>query len=122
MTQIAIIAIAGAFGAVCRFALVNAIGGRSFPWGTLSVNVIGSCLMGIAYTYIVERNMLPPEMKPLFMTGFLGAFTTFSAFSLESWELLDRGEPLLALGYIVASVIFCIVALFVGVFIARLTL
>lgn len=122
MIQIAMVALGGAFGAVCRFMLVNAIGGRAFPWGTLTVNVIGSCLMGIAYIYIMERNILSPEMKPLLMSGFLGAFTTFSAFSLESWELLDRGEPILAVGYIVASVLLCILALIVGVSIARFTL
>ena len=122
MNQWILIAIAGAFGALCRFGLVNLVGGRYFPWGTLTVNVIGSCLMGIAYIYIVERNLLPPELKPLFMTGFLGAFTTFSAFSLESWELFDRGEPLLAFGYIAASVVLCIAALFLGVFAARLTI
>lgn len=122
MNQLILIAISGAAGAVLRFLLVNAVGGRNFPWGTLSVNVIGSCLMGIAYIYIIERNVLPPEMKSLFMTGFLGAFTTFSAFSLESWELFDRGEPVLAIGYIAASLILCIAALFAGVFLARLSL
>lgn len=122
MNQWMLIAIAGALGALCRFGLVNLVGGRHFPWGTLTVNVVGSCLMGIAYIYIVEKNILPPEYKPMFMTGFLGAFTTFSAFSLESWELFDRGEPLLALGYIAASVILCIAALFLGVVAARLTL
>ena len=121
MKHIALIAIAGAAGAVARFALVNLIGGKSFPWGTLTVNIIGSFLMGAAYIIIVENSFISPDMKPLFMTGFLGAFTTFSAFSLEAWELLDRGEALQALTYVAGSVIFCLIAVMVGVFITRLT-
>ena len=122
MNHLVVIALAGAVGAMARYGLVNLVGGKSFPWGTLAVNIIGSCLMGICYVVIVERNLLPPLMKPLFMTGFLGAFTTFSAFSLESWELLDRGEPLHALAYIASSVLLCIAALVVGVFITRSSL
>ena len=122
MKHLVLIAIAGALGAVARFTLVNLVGGRSFPWGTMSVNVIGSFLMGIAYIIIVEKSLISPDMKPLFMTGFLGAFTTFSAFSLEAWELLDRGEALQALTYVAGSVIFCLMAVMVGVFITRLAL
>lgn len=122
MKHIALIAFAGAFGAVARFALVNLIGGRAFPWGTLTVNVIGSFLMGAAYIIIVENSLISPDMKPLFMTGFLGAFTTFSAFSLEAWELLDRGEALQAITYVAGSVIFCLIAVMVGVFLTRATL
>lgn len=121
MSHLALVALGGALGALSRYGLVNYIGGRLFPWGTLSVNIIGSFFMGIAFIFIVERAALPAEFKPLFMAGFLGAFTTFSAFSLETWELFDRGELWLAFAYIAASVIFCIVALFAGAFIARIT-
>jgi len=121
MKHLAIIAMAGAVGAVSRYTLVNLIGGRYYPWGTMAVNIIGSCLMGIAYVVIVEKNLVSPEMKPLFMTGFLGAFTTFSAFSLEAWELLDRGEPFQALTYVAGSVIFCLIAVMAGVFVSRIT-
>lgn len=113
------IALFGAFGALCRYGLVNLIGGTTFPYGTFIVNIVGSFMMGVAYVLIVEKMILPPSLKPIFMTGFLGAFTTFSAFSLESWELLDRGEPFLAFTYIAGSVIFCIVALFMSIFVAR---
>lgn len=122
MNHLIVIAIAGAVGAMSRYGLVNLIGGKTFPWGTLTVNVLGSCLMGMFYVLIIEKNVLPASMRPLFMTGFLGAFTTFSAFSLESWELFDRGEPIQAMFYIGASVLFCIVALIVGVSLTRLSL
>ncbi len=121
MKHLALIAIAGAVGAMARYTLVNLVGGRAFPWGTMTVNIIGSFLMGIAYIVIVEKSLISPEMKPLFMTGFLGAFTTFSAFSLEAWELLDRGEPLQALTYVAGSVIFCLIAVMAGVFFTRAT-
>jgi CrcB protein len=122
LKNIMLIAFSGAFGALCRYAMVNAIGGRFFPWGTMAVNVLGSLLMGLAFVYIVERAVFPPELKPVVMTGFLGAFTTYSAFSLEAWQLFDRGELFSALAYIIGTTLFCLIALLAGVFIARLTL
>jgi CrcB protein len=122
MKHLALIAIAGALGAMARYTLVNLVGGRNFPWGTMTVNILGSFLMGVAYIIIVEKSLISPDMKPFFMTGFLGAFTTFSAFSLEAWQLLDRGETIQALTYVAGSVIFCFMAVMVGVFITRLTL
>ncbi|MFT5718096.1 MAG: CrcB protein [Oleiphilaceae bacterium] len=122
MKHLLLIAIAGAVGAMARYTLVNFVGGRNFPWGTMTVNILGSFLMGVAYIVIVEKAFISPEMKPFFMTGFLGAFTTFSAFSLEAWQLLDRGETIQALTYVAGSVIFCLMAVMVGVFMTRLTL
>lgn len=113
------IAIFGALGALSRYALVNAVGGRTFPWGTLCVNVLGSALMGFLFVVIMEKALLAPEFKPMLMTGFLGAFTTFSAFSLEAWELFGRGEPMLALSYMVGSVVLSLLALMLGIFLAR---
>jgi CrcB protein len=122
LKNIVLIAFAGALGALCRYGLVNYIGGRYFPWGTLVVNVLGSLVMGLAFVYIVERGVFPAEFKPLVMTGFLGAFTTYSAFSLEAWQLFDRGELFSALAYIIGTTLLCILALFIGVLMARSTL
>ena len=122
MKHIILIAVAGAIGALSRYGMVNLIGGRYFPWGTVAVNVTGSCLMGLAYVLIVERGVIPADMKPFFMSGFLGAFTTFSAFSLEAWQLIDRGDPLHALAYVIGTMVFCFAALFIGVLIARSTI
>jgi CrcB protein len=122
MNHLILIAVAGACGALARYALVSTIGARFFPWGTMTVNIIGSCLMGFAYVYIVERNFLPESLKPLIMTGFLGAFTTFSTFSLEAWQLIDKGELFNAAFYIIGTTVICIVALFAGVLLSRASL
>jgi fluoride exporter len=116
------IALAGALGAVLRYAVVSMVGVRFFPFGTLCVNVLGSCLMGMAYVVIVEKALTNPDLKPLLMTGALGAFTTFSAFSLETWDLFEKGEITLALLYILASVILSIGALWFGVSVTRFSL
>ncbi len=116
------IALAGALGAVLRYAVVSMVGVRFFPFGTLCVNVLGSCLMGMAYVVIVEKALTSPDLKPLLMTGALGAFTTFSAFSLETWDLFEKGEVTLAMLYILASVILSIGALWFGVSVTRFSL
>lgn len=122
LKHLIMVAFAGAIGAVCRYGVVNFIGGRYFPWGTLTVNVLGSAIMGFAYVIILEKGLVSADMKPLVMTGFLGAFTTYSAFSLEAWQLLDRGELFTALSYILGTTLLCILALFIGVLMARSTL
>lgn len=122
LKHLVMVAFAGAIGAVCRYSVVNFIGGRYFPWGTLTVNVLGSAIMGIAYVIILEKGLVSADMKPLVMTGFLGAFTTYSAFSLEAWQLFDRGELFTALTYVVGTTLLCILALFIGVLMARSTL
>ena len=121
MKTLLLIGVAGAIGAISRYAVVSAVGMKYDPYGTLLVNVLGSFLMGLAFIFIVEKSHLDPHFKPLIMTGALGAFTTFSAFSLESWEMIERGDLLSALAYILASVVLCILALGAGIFIARLT-
>ena len=113
------IAVAGALGAVLRYAVVSMVSARFFPWGTLCVNVLGSLLMGVAYVVIVEKALTDPDLKPLLMSGALGAFTTFSAFSLETWDLFERGEVGLAALYVLASVVCSIGALWFGITVTR---
>lgn len=122
LKHVLMVAFAGAIGAVCRYSVVNFIGGRYFPWGTMTVNILGSAIMGAAFVIIMEKGLVSADMKPLVMTGFLGAFTTYSAFSLEAWQLLDRGEWVSALSYILGTTLLCILALFIGVLMARSTL
>lgn len=121
MFQIFIIAIAGALGAVFRYLLVAAIPAKSFPYGTLSVNVIGSLLMGVAYVLIVDKGLWSEAVRPFVMTGFLGAFTTFSTFSLEVWQLVDRGSLVQSGIYIVASVGLCVIALSLAIWMTRMS-
>ncbi|WP_424933598.1 fluoride efflux transporter CrcB [Amaricoccus macauensis] len=115
------VALGGAIGATCRYLLAGAITrrlGAGFPFGTLSVNVIGSLIMGVALVFILRRTELGlNHLAPFFMTGVLGGFTTFSAFSLETVLLFERGRADLAAAYIIGSVILA-----VGAFVLPLVL
>jgi fluoride exporter len=93
--------------------------GLAFPWATLAVNVVGSFLMGLCAEVIVARFGGWPEARLFLMTGVLGGFTTFSAFSLEAYALWARGEGGLAALYVGASVGLSIAALVAGFFLAR---
>lgn len=116
------VAIGGALGAVARYwlsNLIHAVAGREFPWATLSVNIVGSFLMGVLVILIVERWSLSAEWRSVVLVGFLGAFTTFSTFSLETLALIELGEPVRALLYISASVILCVAATWGGASLAK---
>lgn len=122
MNMILAIAVGGAFGAVLRHyvgLVMLSVAGSNFPWGTLSVNVIGSFAMGVLITYFAESWNPSPEMRGFLTVGLLGAFTTFSTFSLDVAILWERGAALLAMGYIMASVVLSIAALFAGMLIIR---
>ncbi len=107
------VAIGGALGAIVRF-VVSAywfpITDNRFPTGTLIVNVLGCFLIGLFYVLIVEKGLLPPYWKPLVMTGFLGALTTFSTFSLDALTLWQNGLHLLAFIYVMANLVLCFLA------------
>ncbi len=115
------VAIGGATGAVARYWMSSAVTrqfGAGFPYGTLSVNVLGSLLMGALFIVIVDRPM-PDAWRLALTVGLLGAFTTFSTFSLDTLILLEQGELLRALTNIVVSVALCLLAVFAGASIAR---
>lgn len=118
-----VIAIGGAVGAMGRYAVngwVYQLTDHRFPFGTFTVNVLGSFLMGIFYVLIVEKAALPPAARDLLMIGFLGAFTTFSAFSLDALALWQNGHLLLAVIYVATSVILCLMAIFCSIWLTRL--
>ncbi|WP_225027820.1 fluoride efflux transporter CrcB [Xinfangfangia pollutisoli] len=117
------VAAGGALGASARY-LTN-IGlarllGTGFPWGTLAVNVLGAFAMGFLVTFLAHKDL--NRLAPLLMTGILGGFTTFSAFSLDTITLYERGQPALAAAYVAGSVLLSLGAitlalhLFRGVF------
>ena len=111
----------GALGAVLRFYLAMIIGRAGFggfPLGIFSVNVLGCALMGVAYVFI-ERLELPEELRFFLTVGLLGAFTTFSTFSLEVYELLVEGRFTVALAYMAATLFGCLLALAAGITAAR---
>lgn len=122
MLQTVVIATGGAFGALMRFwvsSATYAMLGRSFPYGTLMVNVLGSLLMGFLFIWLTERSSLPPEWRSLILVGFLGAFTTFSTFSIETFNLLQAGEVSKALINILLSVVLCLLSTWIGVIAGR---
>lgn len=96
--------------------------GTGLPWGTLTVNILGSFVMGVVIETLAARFSGSMELRTLIATGILGGFTTFSAFSLEVVTLMERGETAVAVGYAAVSVGASIVALVAGLTLARLVL
>jgi fluoride exporter len=121
MTAILQVALGGALGAVLRYltgiGLIRLFGHTPLPLGVLTVNILGSFLMGLFITAAAQRGLT--HLSPLVATGILGGFTTFSAFSLEAVTLYERGALGLAALYILANVTLSIAALFVGMALAR---
>jgi CrcB protein len=117
------IAIGGALGAMGRYWVSSCllpISSYKFPYATFSVNVVGSLLMGILYVLIVERGGLPEQARHLLMVGFLGAFTTFSTFSLDAISLWQNGGQTMALIYVFSTVFSCLLAIIVAIWLTRL--
>ncbi len=112
----------GAIGAGLRYAIGHWFAGRGlthFPWATFSINVSGSFLMGLTMGVVLARAHLPPEVRIFLATGILGGYTTFSAFSLEIWQLAERGEVAMAGLYAGASVVVSVTALLLGLALTR---
>jgi CrcB protein len=114
------VALGGAIGAILRF--LTGIGilrlvGPGFPLTVLGVNVLGSFFMGLFVVFATQRGVT--QLNPFVLTGLLGGFTTFSAFSLEAVHLFERGAMGQALAYVVISVVFSIGGLILGLMIAR---
>jgi len=122
MTQILAIAGGGAVGALLRFWVsggVYSLLGRGFPYGTLVVNVAGSLAMGFLYVLLIERLNVSVEWRAALMVGLLGAFTTFSTFSIETLTLIEGGELLKAVINMVVSVVACVAAAWLGLIFGR---
>lgn len=122
MLQVAAIAAGGALGALLRYWVslgVHHLAGRGFPYGTLTVNVLGSLLMGILYVLLLERLASGSATRGFLLVGVLGAFTTFSTFSIETLNLIQSGETARAALNIVLSVVLCIGAAGIGLLLGR---
>jgi len=122
LKTILLIAVGGALGAVMRFlsqAAVYELVGKSFPYGTLFVNVTGSFLMGLLSIFLVERFNLGAEWHMAILIGVLGSFTTFSTFSIETLVLFEQGDMFKALANIMLSVVLCIGAVWTGAYFAK---
>jgi CrcB protein len=122
MTQALLVAVGGAVGSLLRYYVGLGslrLMGPSFPWGTLTVNVVGCFIIGIFAEMIAIRFNASVELRLLLITGFLGGFTTFSAFSLDAISLFERGDVLAGGIYIAASVGLSMLAVVAGLSIMR---
>jgi CrcB protein len=120
--SIFVIALGGSLGALCRFGIAQWImltWPKAFPLATFAVNLIGCLIIGILYGLWLSRPEFSPALRQGLFIGFLGAFTTFSTFSLDAIRLMENGESLMALGYILLSVCACLLATWAGLSLAR---
>lgn len=123
MQQWLLIGFAGALGALARYSLtglVQRLLGSGFPWGTALVNVLGSFLFGVIWSLAEGRLALTPQARAIVLTGFMGAFTTFSTFMFETGGLMRDAQWTLALGNITLQVVLGLVCLFAGLAIGQL--
>ena len=112
----------GGLGASLRFALATWVDQRApvpFPWGTLAVNALGCFAIGLLATFADEHHVLPAGARLFLVAGLLGGFTTFSTFGLETWELIEDRALWTALANVLGSVVVGLVAVILGVVIAR---
>ena len=116
------VALGGALGSMSRYAVSGWVAERfpSFPWGTLTVNVVGALIIGFFLTLAQERSLISPQLRIFFATGFLGGFTTFSTFSWETMALFRDGSLEQGLFNVVGSLAAGLIAVAAGITLARL--
>lgn len=122
MLHVILVATGGAIGASLRHFVNLAalrVVGPGFPWGTMAINIVGSLVMGLFVGVLARRAGTPDEVRLFVATGILGGFTTFSAFSLDFATLWERGAVLPAFGYVLTSVVGSLLAIFLGLWLAR---
>jgi CrcB protein len=117
-----LVGIGGFAGAIARYLVDGWVSGLArgpFPWGILVVNVSGSFVLGLLFGLAIERATLPADIRAPLMIGFLGAYTTFSTWMLDSWRLIEEGSLVLALMNLAGSVLLGTVAVVAGLLVAR---
>jgi CrcB protein len=122
MNQVLAIAVGGAVGSVLRFWMstwVHSFAGRSFPYGTLTVNVLGCLAMGFLFVLFVDRLSDNAVLRAGILIGVLGGFTTFSSFSIETFNLIEQGAWFKAVVNMTGSLLLCVGATWVGVILGR---
>ncbi|MHB1201890.1 MAG: fluoride efflux transporter FluC [Acidithiobacillus sp.] len=116
---LAVFALLGAFARYGQTLAIQSVFGRDFPWATLSINVLGSFLMGFLFFQTLERVSISPALRTGILTGGLGAYTTFSTFSLESLVLFENGEAWKGGLYVLSSIMLSLAAAFLGAYLSR---
>ena len=122
MQQLVLISLAGAAGALARYGLaglVQGLTGSAFPWGTAVVNVLGSFLFGVIWSLAETHLSISAETRTIILTGFMGAFTTFSTFMFETGALLRADQGLLALANLGLQITLGLLCLFFGLAVGR---
>ncbi|WP_100550918.1 fluoride efflux transporter CrcB [Caedibacter taeniospiralis] len=126
MLAVLLVGLGGSLGSISRFWVAELAAkylGRSFPFGILFINVVGCLLIGVMAALLLQErfflNMATHHLRALVVTGFLGGFTTFSSFSLDTLMLLQKGEWLKALSYIVLSVVISLIAVAIGFYLTQ---
>lgn len=122
MLNYVMLALGGALGALARYGLGGLVQTRMnavFPYGTLVVNLAGCLLMGFVMALITDRVIVAPEFRYLVPVGFIGAFTTFSTFELETFRAIEEGAWLIGAANVAASVFFGFLAVWLGFMVAR---
>lgn len=118
IVSVLLVAAGGALGSVGRYAISGVMVPRlldwRFPVGTFAVNIAGCLLIGILAGFAVKQSLFSAEARLFLFTGVAGGFTTFSTFGLETFELFRRGETLVAVSYIAASVIIGLLVVWLG--------
>ncbi len=123
MERLLLIALGGAVGSMFRYLISTAtykLIGRDFPYGTLSVNALGCFLIGLLFILLLDRfDDFSDQLRSLLIIGFLGGFTTFSSFSIETINLLENGELYRSLLNIIISIILCLGLTWLGILLGR---
>lgn len=123
LLDILLVFIGAGLGGVSRFASAEGLAyllGRNFPYGTLTVNCVGSLLVGILFTILLERgDATASQLRALILTGYCGGFTTFSSFSLETLNLFENGAYIAAAANVILNVVLCLTMVTIGVLGAR---
>lgn len=108
-----LVGLGGGLGSIARYAVYRLLPVTAFPWGTFIVNLTGSLIIGLCWG-LATRNLITEDWRLFLITGICGGFTTFSAFSLESIQLLQENKTSIFVVYVVASVLICLLATFAG--------
>lgn len=123
MQKLILIGLAGAFGALARYGLgglVQRLTGATFPWGTFVVNIIGAFLFGLIWSLVEQRLVVSVETRVIILSGFLGAFTTFSSFMFETSSLIGEAQWGLAMLNVGGQIVLGLAAMFLGLAAGRM--